>query len=215
MSKRSDFCEIMDILKRYAVITFGCALYAAGFALFLEPAHLAAGGVSGIAVIVTHFWDTVDGGTVIFLLNLPLLIVGSVVFGGRFFFGTIWATVVSSGMISFAEHFVYRPVGDDRYFCAAMGALLTGVGMGMIFRCHATTGGTDIVVRLIQRKMPDVKTGYIFLFVDAAVVLAAGVVFRDVGTTFYSGLALAANTLVLNLVLYGMSKRRGGNILNP
>lgn len=205
----------MDVLKRYTVITFGCALYAAGFALFLEPAHLAAGGVSGIAVIVTHFLDAVDGGTVIFLLNMPLLIAGSFVFGGRFFFGTVWATAVSSAMISYAEHFVHPPVGDDRYFCAVMGALFTGIGMGMIFRCHATTGGTDIVVRLIQRKIPDMKTGYIFLFVDSAVVLAAGLVFRDVGTTFFSGLSLAGNTLMLNLVLYGMSKRRGRNILNP
>lgn len=204
----------MDVLKRYAVITFGCTLYAAGFALFLEPAHLAAGGVSGIAVLVTHFWKTVDGGTVIFLLNLPLLILGSAVFGGRFFFGTIWATVVSSGMISFAEHFVYDPVGDDRYFCAVIGALLTGSGMGLIFRQGATTGGTDIVVRLIQRKTPDVKTGYIFLFVDSAVVLASGFVFGDVATVVYSGLSLAANTLVLNLVIYGRTKRRSGNILN-
>ena len=85
--------------------------------------------------------------------------------------------------------------------------------MGLIFRCNATTGGTDIVVHLIQRKMPDVKAGYIFLFVDAAVVLTAWVVFGDIGTMFYSGLALAANTLVLNLTLYGTG-RRGGNILN-
>ena len=203
----------MDVLKRYAVITFGCALYAAGFAWFLEPAHLAAGGVSGIAVLVTHFYETIDGGTVIFLLTLPLLIVGSAVFGGRFFFGTVWATVVSSGMISFAEHFVYPTVGDDRYFCAVMGALFTGVGMGLIFRRHATTGGTDIVVRLIQRKLPDIKTGYIFLFVDAAVVLASGFVFGDAAAVFYSGLSLAVNTLVLNLVIYGMAERRGGKIL--
>ncbi len=209
----SDRIKIMDILKRYCIITAGCALYAAGFALFLEPADLAAGGVSGIAVIVTHLWNAIDGGTVIFLLNLPLLIVGSAVFGGRFFFGTVWATTVSSAMISFAEHAVYPPVGDDRYFCAVIGALLTGIGMGLIFRCNATTGGTDIVVHLIQRKMPDVKAGYIFLFVDAAVVLTAWAVFGDIGTMFYSGLALAANTLVLNLTLYG-TKKRSGNILN-
>ncbi|MGN1345547.1 MAG: YitT family protein [Eubacteriales bacterium] len=196
----------MDVLRRYTVITLGCALYAAGFALFLEPAHLAAGGVSGIAVLVTHFWEAVDGGTVIFLLNLPLLLVGSLVFGGRFFFGTVWATVVSSGMISLAEHFMYAPIGDDRYFCAVMGALLTGVGMGMIFRCGATTGGTDIVVRLIQRRVPKIKTGYLFLFVDAAVVLASGVVFGDAATVVYSALSLAANTLVLNLMLYGVTK---------
>lgn len=196
----------MNVLKRYTVITLGCAVYAAGFALFLEPAHLAAGGVSGIAVLVTHFWKAIDGGTVIFLLNLPLLILGTAVFGRRFFFGTVWATVVSSGMISFAEHFVYAPVGDDPYFCAVMGALFTGVGMGMIFRCHVTTGGTDIVVRLIQKKIPNVKTGYIFLFVDSMVVLASGFVFGDVAAVVYSGLSLTLNTLVLNLVIYGVTK---------
>ena len=197
----------MEILKRYTRITIGCALFAAGFALFLEPADIAAGGVSGIAVIVTHLWTAVDGGTVIFLLNLPLLIVGSAVFGGRFFFGTVWATTVSSAMISFAEHFVYPPVGDDPYFCAVTGAVLTGIGMGLIFRCHATTGGTDIVVHLIQRKIPDVKAGYIFLLVDAAVVLASGVVFESAAAVFYSALALTMNTLVLNLTLYGFPSR--------
>ena len=199
----------MKLLKRYTLITFGCVLYAAGFSLFLEPADIAAGGVSGIAVIATHLWNSIDGGTVIFLLNLPLLIVGSAVFGGRFFFGTVWATAVSSAMISFAEHFVYPPVGDDRYFCAILGALLTGIGMGIIFRCHATTGGTDIVVHLIQRKIPNIKAGYIFLLVDAAVVLASGVVFESAATIFYSALALTANTLVLNLTLYGIKTPSG------
>ena len=198
---------LMKRLKRYGVITVGCVLYAVGFALFLEPAQLAAGGVSGIAVLVTHFYSRIDGGTIIFLLNLPLLIIGSAVFGGRFFFGTIWATTISSVLISYAEHFLYIPKGDDRYFCAVMGALLTGLGMGLIFRCHATTGGTDIVVHLIQRKIPDVKAGYIFLLVDAAVVLASGVVFESAATIFYSALALTANTLVLNLVLYGVPER--------
>ena len=204
----------MNVWKRYGIITFGCALFAAGFSLFLEPAGIAAGGVSGIAVIVTHLWNAVDGGTVIFLLNLPLLIVGSAVFGGRFFFGTVWATSVSSAMISFAEHFVYPPIGCDRYLCALIGALLTGIGMALIFRCSATTGGTDIVVHLLQRKMPDVKTGYIFLFVDTAVVLAAWLVFGDTGTLFYSALALTANTLVLNLTLYGTKKRVGNSHLS-
>ena len=194
----------MNILKRYTLITVGCALFAAGFSLFLEPADIAAGGVSGIAVIVTHLWNAIDGGTVIFLLNLPLLILGTAVFGGRFFCGTVWATTVSSAMISLAEHFVYPPVGDDRYFCAVSGAVLTGIGMGLIFRCNATTGGTDIVVHLLQRKMPEVKTGYIFLLVDAAVVFAAWAVFKDAGTLFYSALSLAMNTLILNLTLYGL-----------
>ncbi len=199
----------MEVLKRYSLITVGCAVYATGFALFLEPVNLAAGGVSGIAVIIVHFLDMLDSGSVIFMLNLPLLITGAVVFGGKFFFGTIWATAASSGMISLFEHIMqHGNLSEDRFLCAMMGALLTGAGMGLIFRYGATTGGTDIVVRLIQRKIPHLKTGYIFLLVDSAIVITAGFVFRDAGTAVYSGISLAVNIFILNLVIYGTKHKK-------
>ncbi len=194
----------MNLLKCYTAISLGCVFYAVGFAFFLEPAHLAAGGVSGIALMITHFHRHLDVGTVIFLLNLPLLTIGTAISGKHFFFGTIWATVVSSGMISFFEQWFPLPfVSYDQYTCAVLGALLTGVGMGLIFRFHATTGGTDILVHLIQKKFPQTKTGYLFLLIDTVIILASGFVFRDVTVVLFSGLTLLGNSLVINLILYG------------
>ncbi|MBQ7933093.1 MAG: YitT family protein, partial [Clostridia bacterium] len=105
----------MNLLKCYTAISLGCLFYAVGFAFFLEPAHLSAGGVSGIALMITHYYQSLDGGTVIFLLNIPLLALGTAVSGKRFFFGTIWATAVSSGMISFCEHRLSSSSDFDPY----------------------------------------------------------------------------------------------------
>lgn len=202
----------MTVPKKFLSITVGCALYALGFSLFLEPASLAAGGISGVAVLITHFLKDTDGGTVIFLLNLPLLSVGVAVFGLRFFFWTIYATAAFSGMISIIENFTLAvsflsALSDDPFLCAIAGGVLTGFGMAMIFHCHATTGGTDIIVKLIRLKLPSIKEGYIFLIADSAVVIASGIVFRDISTAIYSGLALVANSLTLNAALYGVSNR--------
>lgn len=204
----------MTVIKRCFMITVGCVLYAVGFALFLEPASLVAGGISGVSVLITHFLKFADGGTVIFLLNLPLLAVGIAVFGLRFFFWTIYATVTSSGMISLIETFTHTlpflsELSNDLFFCAIAGGVLTGYGMAMIFRCHVTTGGTDIIVRLIRLRLPNVKEGYIFLIADSAVVIASGFVFHDISTAIYSGIALIANSLMLNAVLYGVSNKTG------
>ena len=193
----------MNLLKCYTAISLGCLFYAVGFAFFLEPAHLSAGGVSGIALMITHYYQSLDGGTVIFLLNIPLLALGTAVSGKRFFFGTIWATAVSSGMISFCEHRLSSSSDFDPYTCAVLGALLTGVGMGLIFRFHATTGGTDILVHLIQRKFPDIKTGHLFLLIDTSIILVSGYVFQDIAAALFSGLTLLGSSAVINLILYG------------
>lgn len=198
----------MNVIKQYFLITVGCALYAVGFAFFLEPAHLAAGGVSGIALLITHFLKSADDGAVILLLNLPLLLIGTVVFGFRFFSGTIFATVISSAMISYAERFSGISFGDNPIFCAVIGGLLTGYGMAIIFRRHATTGGTDIIVRLLKQRFLGVKEGYIFLFADSVVVIASGIVFRDIKTAIYSGLALLTNAVTMNIALYGIGRSK-------
>ena len=191
----------MKLLKRYAVITLGCLLFAAGFAFFLDPADIAPGGVSGAAVILTHFYPSLDCGTVILLLNLPLLTAGALVFGGRFFFGTIWATVLSSLAVTVLEAAIPVPFPVDRWFCAVSGALFCGMGLGMVYRQNATTGGTDIAVRLLQRKYPETKPGVLFVLLDSVVVAAAGIVFRDFQTAYYSGVSLALSMAVFTAVL--------------
>jgi len=194
-------------LLRYAGITFGCLLFAIGFELFIKPAGLAPGGVSGIAVIISHYFPNINSGAVMFLINLPLLIVGVAVFGGGFFLGTVWASIVTSIFVVVAELFHRTGVQHDMYMSAVVGAVFTGIGMGIVFRKQATTGGTDIIVRLIQNKTPNIRGGYIFLAVDSLIVLMSGIVFRDIENVIYSALCLAINSFVFNAVFYYRKSR--------
>lgn len=189
--------------KRYLMITLGCVLYGMGFAFFIKPSMLAPGGISGVAVILSEYIPFLSSGSIIFLLNLPLLITGASVFGWKFFAGTVWATVFSSFTISFCEA-VFAPIQSaDRLCCAAAGGIFIGIGIGLVFRENATTGGTDIIVRLLQKKFPYIRSGNIFMMVDSVVVISSGLVFRDLETSVYSGISLAVSTYIFNYILYG------------
>lgn len=189
--------------KRYFIITSGCVLYGLGFAFFIEPSGLAPGGVSGVAVILSKYITLIDSGSIILLLNLPLLITGAAVFGWKFFSGTVWATVFSSFVISLCEAFFSPAQSADQLCCAVAGGIFIGVGIGLVFRENATTGGTDIIVRLLQKKFPYIRSGNIFMMVDSAVVISSGLVFRDLETSVYSGISLAVSTYIFNCILYG------------
>lgn len=202
----------MKLLKRYGMISLGCGLFAAGFALFLEPGELAPGGVSGIAVLLLHYFPFLDSGTVIFLINLPLLISGAILFGAVFFFGTIWSTLLSSGMISVLSHLVPLPVTTDPLCNAIAGALLVGLGLALVFRENATTGGTDIIVRMIQHRMPHIETGNIFLIVDSSIILLSGLVFHAFEIMVYSGISLYVSMLVFKYI-YNPDTEKGNK--NP
>ena len=193
----------MNFIKRYSMISLGAIIFALGFALFLSPAEISPGGVSGIVILITHFYPDIDSGLLILMFNVPLLIAGTLILGGKFLAGTIWATVFSSIAISVFERLIPAPPTDDIFCSALLGAIFLGVGLGLVFRENATTGGTDIAVRLIQKRIPHIKTGHIFLMLDSAVVIASGIVHRDIRSATYSGLALGISMVVFNYVLYG------------
>ena len=193
----------MKFIKRYGIISLGCVIFALGFALFLKPAEIAPGGVSGVAILISHFYPSIDSGIVILMLNIPLLISGAIILGGKFFVGTIWATFFSSVCISFFERILNNTLTDDIFCASLLGALFLGIGLGLVFRENATTGGTDIAVRLIQKRLPHMKSGNIFLIIDSVVVIMSGVIHGDIRTATYSGLSLGLSMFVFNYVLYG------------
>ena len=127
----------VQIVGKYGVITFGCLVYAAAVALFLDPNQLAPGGVVGISVILNRLLG-LPTGTVMLCINIPLLIVGVWKLGLRFLISTIYATVVSSLLTNaFA---LVGPLTDDLLLGAVFGAILLASGMAFVFRAGATTG---------------------------------------------------------------------------
>ncbi len=187
-------------IRNYIVITVSSILYAAGISMFLDPNNLAPGGVTGISILLNRLTG-VGTGSMILLLNIPLLLIGLWKFGWRFILSTCYAVFLISAATD-----VLAPLGaltHDPVLAALAGAGLTASALGMIFRAGATTGGMDIVIKLLRLKYPYVRTGSLFLIEDVAVASCAGLVFGDIDATLYALIAIFIMSHVLDLVLYG------------
>lgn len=184
----------------YLLMTVATAIYSAGVSLFLDPNSLAPGGVTGISVILNRL-TSLETGTWILLLNIPILAVGMWKFGFRFILSTMYCTVLTSSFTNFFSGL--GPLTGDLLLAAVAGGALIAVGMGLVFKAGSTTGGMDIIIKLLRLKMPYMKTGTLFLTMDAIVVSSAALLFRNIERALYSGLAIFITSVVLDLVLYG------------
>lgn len=184
----------------YLLMTAAAVIYAAGISLFLDPNSLAPGGVTGISIILNRL-TFLETGTWILFLNIPILLLGIWKFGFRFILSTVYCIVLTSFCTNRFSRF--GAVTDDLFLAAVAGSTLMAVGMGLVFKAGATTGGMDIVVKLLRLKMPHMKTGTLFLSLDAVVVTASAFLFRDVERALYAGMAVFITSIVLDVVLYG------------
>lgn len=199
--------KISNTLKNYSLITVGCFLYAAGVSLFLEPSHLASGGVSGIAIILNDIIDFIPVGMWVIIFNVPIMIAGVWKLGAKILLPTFYALAVSSGMMTLLE-ISCPPLTQNPMLACIGGAVLVAAGVGLVFRGGATTAGTDIIVKLLRLKFRHISTGAIFLFTDGLVCLASGIVFKDLDNALYAAIAVFVQMFVLNMVLYGSDEAR-------
>ena len=188
------------ILKKVIMVLIGTFIYSAGVGLFLDPNGLAPGGVVGISVIVSHIFGGATG-TWYFLFNIPIVLLGWWQFGGRFIIWSFLSVLFNS---LFTNMFgVFSAVTNEPLLAALAGSILTGVGIGVVLRSGATTGGTDIIIKVLRRKYPAIKTSTFFMVVDVCIVAAAGILFRDFNIAMYAFIAVVVAGRVMDYVLYG------------
>ena len=188
--------RVMD----YGIITAAAAIYAVAVSLFLDPNSLAPGGVTGIAIILNRLAG-METGTWMFVINIPILVIGMWKFGWKFILSTLYCTAVTSFFTN-----LLTPVGAvtaDPLLAALVGATLMAVALGLVFKAGATTGGTDIIIKLLRLKFPHLKSGFLFLLTDAVIVTASAFVFQNLDTALYAGIVVFINSVLLDLVLYG------------
>ena len=189
------------------LLTLGSVIFAAGVACFLDPNSIASGGVSGIAIIITKFIDLLPTGTVIALINVPILLVGTIVFGFKFLASTIYAVLVSSLAVNLFGEYV-GALTSDLLLASVAGSVLVGAGVGLVFRTGATTGGTDVIVKLLRLKFRHIPTGLVFGFVDGCVCAISGIVFKNIELTIYAAISLMVASTTMNKLLYGSDSAR-------
>jgi uncharacterized membrane-anchored protein YitT (DUF2179 family) len=196
-------------MKKYIttilLLTASSVIYAAGIGLFLGPNNLAPGGVVGISVILNHFFG-IGTGTFNLLLNIPILITGFICFGKEFMAKTVYVVVLSSALTNVLTAF--GPVTTELFLAGVAGSILTGFGIGIAFRAGSTTGGMDIIVKILRTRYRHLKTSVLFFVLDFAVVALSGIVFRDFNLAMYALIAVFVASRVMDYVLYGQDEAR-------
>lgn len=192
--------EFKQEIKNLVIIAVASLIYAAGISLFLDPNALAPGGVTGIAVIMNRLCG-IETGTLYFILNIPIVLLGIWKFGVRFIAKTFYAITMTSLFTNLLANM--QPLTDDLLMAAAVGGVLIAIGVGLIFKAGATTGGTDIIVKILRQKYRHLKTGFLFLCMDVIIVSISGLVFRDLNVVFYALATVIISGKALDFVLYG------------
>lgn len=191
----------MDKIKKYLVIVLGSAVMGMGLGLFLIPAQIAPGGISGLSTVL-HYLTGFPTGVIMLIINIPIFIVGALNFSKKYIFISFFGMLMLSVFIELFSMFM--PVTNDVILASVFGGAFSGIGIGLVFRYGATTGGTDIIVMLLKKRFKNMSTGNFVILVDAIIVIFAGIVFKKWETVLYSTLAMIVASYMIDTIVEGI-----------
>lgn len=191
---------IIDII----LIIIGSALYSVGLHCFATPNDIAAGGVGGISIIINELTD-LNVGFLYGIINVPLIIIGFIFLGKKMMFKTMIGVAVITAATDWLLPLAGVPVysDGDKLLAAIFAGIFFGVGMGLVYLRDGTTGGTDIINKLINKKFPHFSMGVIMLSTDAVVIIASMIVFGTIEAGLYSIISIFVASKVMDMILYG------------
>ena len=199
-------------VRSCGIITLGAVIYALAFDWFVAPNQIAMGGVTGLAQIVNALVPVLPVGVLSILVNVPLFLAGWRLLGGRLLVSSLYAMAVSSLAIDvIAWMHTFPPM--DPILATLYGGAGMGVGLGLVFSQGATTGGTDILARLLKLKFPWLPIGKLVMIPDMVVVILAAVVFGTVNAALYGLIQMYLLSKVMDMILYGWDTSRVAYII--
>ena len=192
-------------IKSYVILTAAAVIYAVAISLFLDPNNIAPGGVTGISILVNRF-TAIPTGTMNLIINIPIVVLGLWKFGWRFICSTMYVLALITVFINTLAS--YGAMTDDLLIAAVVGGALIGAALALVFMAGATTGGIDIIVKVVRTKRRHIKTNILFLLFDGMVILASWIVFQDLTVAFYAGIAVVTDSIVMDKILYGSDEAK-------
>lgn len=199
-------------VRSCGIITLGAVIYALAFDWFVAPNQIAMGGVTGLAQIVNALVPVLPVGVLSILVNVPLFLAGWRLLGGRLLVSSLYAMAVSSLAIDvIAWMHTFPPM--DPILATLYGGAGMGVGLGLVFSQGATTGGTDIIGKLLKLKFPWLPIGKLVMIPDMVVVILAAVVFGTVNAALYGLIQMYMLSKVMDMILYGWDTSRVAYII--
>lgn len=197
--------KLWDKIGWVLMTIVGSFIFGAGYAMFLGPNGLNAGGISGLAAVVVQLLNPMGKipflkvGILTILINLPLFAFGGIKIGKKFFFGSLLGMALSSLVMDN----LHIAIQVDPLLAAIYGGVMAGVGVGIVFLAGASTGGADIVVRLVKLKAKNMNIGHIAICFDIVVVMLTGLVFGDITNALYTGVSVFLVGKLMDAVVYG------------
>jgi len=208
--KNGFYRELFDYIR----ISFGLVLTAVGLDVFLVPNKIAAGGVSGVAVVLYHMFH-LPVGLCMLALNAVLFTLGFMVLGKAFGIRTLFASAGLAVLVDLIAWMIpWEQFTDDLLIAVVFGNLLTGIGMAIVFNRNASTGGTDIIAKILNH-FANINIGKALLIIDFVIAGAAGVFLRSVDVGMYSLLAVLINCFTIDLFIDTLNVSKEVMIISP
>lgn len=200
------------MVRDYAWIALGSVLYSLSFDWFYVPNQIGFGGLTALGMILNHLSPAIPIGTVVLVLNVPIFLLGWKFLGGHTLVSSLFAMAATSVLVDLiAALYTFSPM--DPMLAAVFGGVSLGASLGMIFSKGATTGGTDLIARLLKLPFAWLPVGRLLLVVDLSMLLAVSIAFRSMESAMYGMISLYISTLVMDGVLYGMDQSKVAYII--
>ena len=193
---------VLKNIIKYLFIVLGSVIYAVGFQFFMFPNSIVTGGVMGVSMIINHF-SSLPVGVLTIIMNVPLFIVAWRHFGLDFIIASFAGMVLSSAAVDVLA-LTDVVLTNDMMLASIVGGAVKGAGLGIVYYVGATTGGVDIVAKMLRERYAHINFGTIVLIIDAFIIGAYALVMGNYETCMYSIIAMFATSKVIDLVLYGI-----------
>ncbi len=212
--------KVLSMLKSYLLITFGAVITALAINIFLVPYKIAPGGLSGLATVLYYLTNgKLSIGITMLAINVPLFLMGYKFIGRKFFIRTLYGTVILSVIIDATEKYIGNiaqklllngtsSVAPDILLYSIIGGFLSGIGLGIVLKMDATTGGTELAAKLLNRLFHSLTIGQMLLAIDAIIIMFAIIVFNSILIGLYSLVSLFITIKVIDAIVEGVDYAR-------
>jgi len=201
---------IVDIIYDF----IGALLQAIGIHCFISPCNIAPGGVSGLAILLNRF-IAIPIGTLVLIINVPLIIMAYIYLGRKFTFKTLKTLLISSLVLDFFVTPFFPQYVGDRLIGSLFGGIFVGLALALVFMRGTTTGGADIAGKLLQMKFPYMQTGYALMLIDFVVIGVSILVFRNIESALYGIISMVCTNQAIDMILYGKDKGTMVTVVSP
>lgn len=196
-----------ELTKDLLVFVVGSLIYSVSVKMFTAPNHIASGGVTGLSIVLNYLFHTPIGATA-FIINIPIFIWAIVEIGYKLVAKTFVATLLSSVAIDLMGYII-PPYEGNQMLAAIFGGVLEGVGLALVFTRGGTTGGTDMVARLLGRHFRHLSMGKLMLGVDFLIIVFSGIAFQSMESALYALITIFVSTRLIDTILYGTDMGNG------